>query len=133
MSRWLVLTACSSALLAAGCAPSLTPGLANGPRLGGSQVADERIGDVVSNGNDACGPFAEGSVLRNKVPECPTVERSASATALDFTRNPDTDALVVRWLRHFYVGWPCKRVAHPGAGHTVAWVASNSSTVCNSP
>ncbi len=64
MSRWLVLTVFSIAPFAFGCASSVRPGLANAPRLGGSSTSDDRITDVVSNGDDACGLYAESGVLQ---------------------------------------------------------------------
>ena len=68
MSRWLVLAAFSMALPLVGCGSSLRAGLSNAPRLGGTTTADNRVGDAVSNGDDACGAYAENGALRNRIP-----------------------------------------------------------------
>lgn len=123
MNRWLVLTACSIPFLA-GCASSVTPGLANAPRLGGTGMADERVGDVIANGNDACDAEARGGPLRAQLPACPTVEVPAAA-AFKVTTHPSGPGLVVRWVQHFYARWPCD-VGTPAAGdiRTATWSPS---------
>ena len=109
MSRWLLLTVFSIAPLAFGCGSSVRPGLANAPRLGGAPIADVRITDVVSNGDDACGRYAEEGVLRNRIPPC----RSRAAThpvagyAVPTATGGESHGLVQPWVDHFYVGWPC--------------------------
>ena len=70
MSRWLVLAVLSTASPLLGCGSSVRAGLSNAPRLGGTPTADNRVSDVVSNGDDACGAYAENGVLRNRVPPC---------------------------------------------------------------
>lgn len=131
MARWPVLTACALGCLAAGCTPSFTPGFANAPRLGGSAIADEHVRDVVSNGDDACRLGSEGTALRNKVPPCPTVEATTYAHLAHVSRDPENDAIVVRWLRHFYVGWPCKTGStRTGDVEAVAWMTPSSTTTC---
>ena len=108
MSRWHLLTACSIASMLLGCASSFTPGLASVPQLGGSPVAEGgRPPDVVANGNDACRAGGGGSVLRGKLPPCPTVERSAFAPVVIVIHDPTADALVSSWVEHFYMDWPC--------------------------
>jgi len=116
MSRWLVLTVLSAALPLFGCASSVRPGLSNAPRLGGTPTADNRIGDVVSNGDDACGVYAEHGVLPNRIPPCQS--RSAanpppgSEPLLPASVAPPSP-LVEPWLDHFYIGWPCPAPASP--------------------
>jgi hypothetical protein len=129
MSRWHLLTACTIASLLLGCGPALTVGLANGPRLGGSAVADSRVTDAVANGNDACGPVGQGSALRNKVPGCPTIERPALVPATIVVHDPTADALVTRWVRHFYVDWPCHG-ARPGDAETLALLSPSPMPSC---
>ena len=88
MLRWLVLAVFSMAPLGLGCGSSLRAGLSNAPNLGGSPVADGRangvvsngINDVIANGDDACGRYAEHGVLRNQLPPCPTWTPAHSAT-----------------------------------------------------
>lgn len=128
MSRWLVLTACSIASLTLGCGSVFTAGLANGPQLGGTRVADARVGDVVANGNDACrsGGTAEGSALRGKLPPCPTVEKTRAVPVQLTIHDPRSDVVVSDWVRHFYVDWPCQG-ARADQRHGIT-VASNTLT-----
>jgi hypothetical protein len=129
MSRWPLVTGLCFAPCIFGCATSIQPGLANGPRLGGSQVADERIHDVVSNGGDSCGRYAEQSPLRGRVPPCPTVSPPATASTFAPVTIP-SGSLVVPWLDHFYYGWPCPRASSARAARatrearTTGWVAT---------
>ncbi|MBV9950279.1 MAG: hypothetical protein JOZ69_25795 [Myxococcales bacterium] len=109
MSRWLVLTV--SSMVLGGCAPSIQGGLANAPRLGGTGLADERVSDVISNGGDACGRYAEQGPLRYQVPACPGAPRQggvASSTWPVPARRAPGNALVVPWLVHYYVQPSCK-------------------------
>ncbi|MGH7295845.1 MAG: hypothetical protein ACRELB_12960, partial [Polyangiaceae bacterium] len=129
MCRWLVLTVFSVAPLLAGCGPTLTAGLANGPRLGGSAVADSRVTDAVANGSDACRPVGEGSALRGKLPACPTIERPPLVPLTIVVHDPGADALVIRWLRHFYVDWPCQG-ARPEGSVALAFAAPASTSGC---
>jgi hypothetical protein len=124
-----MLTACSIPLLV-GCAPSVTPGLANAPRLGGSAIADERVSDVVSNGTDACGGNAERGPLRNQVPVCPTVERAPAVTAFTVPGRSTGGGLVVPWLQHFWVGWPCESEGGATEVRTIAWSSSAQPLAC---
>jgi hypothetical protein len=109
MSRWLVLAVVSTALPLVGCGTSVRAGLSNAPRLGGTTTTDNRVSDVVSNGDDGCGVYSEHGTLRNRVPPCqsagPTFPLSVSQVP------PPSEApsggLVQPWLDHFYVGWPC--------------------------
>jgi len=117
MSRWLVLAVFSMAPLAFGCGSSLRAGLSNVPNLGGSPIAEGRangvvsngINDVVANGDDACGRYAEHGVLRYQFPPCPTrapvhpVASVSPAPAVDDASR----GLVQPWVNHFYTGWPC--------------------------
>jgi hypothetical protein len=117
MSRWLVLAVFSMAPLAFGCGSSLRAGLSNAPNLGGSPIAEGRangvvsngINDVVANGDDACGRYAEHGVLRNQFPPCPTwapVHPVAVAPPAPSAGDPSR-GLVQPWVNHFYTGWPC--------------------------
>jgi len=113
-----------------GCAPSLHPGLANAPRLGGTGLADERIGDVVSNGGDSCGRYAERGPLQGRIPPCPSVSPARAAL---FEPAGVNDALVVPWLKHFYYGWPCPH-ATPSETRTEAWVSlARGPSACTLP
>jgi hypothetical protein len=104
-----MLTAFSIGSTLLGCAPSLQPGLANAPRLGGTGLTDERMRDVIANGDDACSRQAEHGLLSNRIPPCPPAVGPAIGT--EFSAKAATnDSLVLPWLRHFYTGWPC---AHP--------------------
>lgn len=111
MLRWLLLAVLATALPLVGCGSSVRAGLTNAPRLGGTTTADNRVTDVVSNGDDSCGPNAEHGVLRNRVPPCQG--RGPSALSASPALMPMNEApggrLVQPWLDHFYVGWPCPR------------------------
>jgi hypothetical protein len=135
MSRWLVLTVFSMAPLAMGCGSSMRAGLSNAPNLGGSPIAEGRandvvatgVTDVVSNGDEACGRYAEHGVLRNQIPPCPTYTPAHPVATFTPTASTDGAArgLVQPWLNHFYVGWPCPESV--SATHKVhAWAAIDS-------
>lgn len=112
MSRWLVLTVFSMLPLIGGCGTAVRPGLANAPRLGGTATADDRITDVVSNGGDACGLYAEHGVLRNQVPACVSwaAPPHAPASYAPPSATIETNGgLVEPWVNHLYAGWPCPR------------------------
>jgi hypothetical protein len=134
MSRWLVLTVPSIALLA-GCAPPVEFGLANGPRLGGNVLADEPVHDVISDGSDACGRFAEYGPLRGRMLACATVAHPVvGATLLPVAAGGKGEGLVVPWLKHFYVGWPCPHPAASPPVKTLAWTTSSSAPLaCTRP
>ncbi len=109
MLRWLVLAVFSIAPLTIGCGSSVRAGLANAPRLGGTATADDRVADVVSNGDDACGLSSESGVMRNRIPPCPrptSVHNVAVSVGRPSSGEPN-GGLVEPWLNHFYVGWPC--------------------------
>jgi hypothetical protein len=122
MPRWLVLAAFSIAPLALGCgsslhdAAALQVGLANAPNLGGSPAAEGRangtvaggVTDVVANGNDSCGRYAEHGVLRNQFPPCPSwLPPHPAATVAPPVHEEVSRGLVQPWVNHFYTGWPC--------------------------
>jgi hypothetical protein len=134
MSRWPVLTVLSIALLG-GCAQSVEVGLANGPRLGGSNLADEHAHDVISNGGDSCGRFAEYGPLRGRVPACATVTHAvAGSTLLPAAAGGKGDGVAVPWLKHFYVGWPCPHPAAAPHVKTLAWATgAPGPAVCTTP
>jgi hypothetical protein len=128
MPRWLVLTVVSFLGCAAPSAGALRPGLANAPRLGGTGVADERLSDVVSNGDDACGLRAEHGPLRNRIPACTVVTVPAPGpSAFRPSAGRAQPGLVVPWVQHFYVGWPCARPTTGGAS-TLALATTSTST-----
>ena len=109
MSRWL-LVAVLSVVPSLGCGSTVGAGLANAPRLGGTPTADNRVNDVIANGDDACGVSTEsGSVLRNRVPPCTSwAPREVNASYLASPpAGQSSVGLVQPWLNHFYVGWPC--------------------------
>jgi hypothetical protein len=107
MSRWL-LVAVFSLAPALGCGSTVGAGLANAPRLGGATTVDNRVNDVIANGDDACGVSTEsGSVLRNRVPPCASwAPREVNASVVP-PESQSSVGLVQPWLNHFYVGWPC--------------------------
>jgi hypothetical protein len=109
MSRWLLFTVFSM-LPALGCASSpvaVGAGLANAPRLGGTPTVDDRVADVVSNGNDACGVTGgEAGPLPNRIPPCVSWTPGLPLAAV-VAPPPPPSGLVEPWLNHFYVGWPC--------------------------
>lgn len=122
MLRWLVLAVLSTALPILGCGSSIRPGLSNAPRLGGTATTDNRINDVVSNGDDGCGVYSEHGTLRNRVPPC---QSSPSPFPLSASQVPapavaaPPGALVEPWVQHFYVGWPCP--AATSSRQTKSW------------
>ncbi len=140
MSRWLVLTVLSIAPFAFGCASSVRPGLANAPRLGGTSTADDRITDVVSNGDDACGLYAENGVLPNRIPPCASwmPSRSPASYAAPVSASPRV-TFVEPWLNHFYVGWPCPAPSSSSPTHQArltksAWTPpSTTVATCSVP
>lgn len=123
MEKWLVLTVPSMVLLV-GCTHSVEAGLANAPRLGDSAAADERPYDVISNGGDSCGRYAEHGPLRGRIPACATVAHPVVRATLLPPASGQAGGVVVPWLQHFYVGWPCLRPAAPVESKTVAWSTS---------
>ena len=135
MSRWLVLAVLSTALPVVGCGSSVRAGLANAPRLGGTSTADTRVSDVVSNGDDACGTYAEPGVLRNRVPPCESWSAARGRPGLELTLPPVGEppgALVRPWVDHFYVGWPC--LSATSSRQTKSWLpVSTDSATCSVP
>jgi hypothetical protein len=102
-----VFAAAASVLgtLALACgAPVIQPGLANAPALGGAQIVDPRVHDAIANGLDSCGRHLDPGPLRYKVPPCPSL--APSAPRVSFVP-PSDGEWEVRWLEHYYVGWPC--------------------------
>jgi hypothetical protein len=135
MSRWLVLAVLSTALSVLGCGSSLRAGLSNAPRLGGTPTTDNRIADVVSNGDDACGAYAENGVFRNRIPPCqswaPATARAVNEVAVPAVGEPP-GSLVKPWVDHFYVGWPCP--AASSSRQTKSWSPLNTeAATCSVP
>jgi hypothetical protein len=134
MSRWLLLTAFSMACGLVGCAPSsIRPGLANVPRLGGTAADDERVRDVVANGDDSCSAHAEQGPLRYRWPPCTSSAHPIADTELLPAYIGLRESLVMPWLEHFYVGWPCPHAlsrtpartdvrTQTTAATTIAWI-----------
>jgi hypothetical protein len=134
MSRWLVLAAFSTALPLLGCGSSVRAGLSNAPRLGGTSTADNRVGDVVSNGDDACGTYAESGALRNRVPPCQSWTGAYPMTAAQVplpASGPPAGGLVQPWLNHFYVGWPCPEAT--SSRQTKSWSSGAAVATCSVP
>jgi hypothetical protein len=119
MSKWPMLAVLAIVLLA-GCAPSVEAGLANAPRLGGS--ADERVHDVISNGGDSCGRYAEYGPLRYRIPPCPVAAHPIVSAKLPapVAGSKTDDGFAAPWLQHFYVGWPCQAPVISVSDKTVA-------------
>jgi len=124
MLRWLVLAVVSTALPLFGCGSSVRAGLSNAPRLGGTATTDNRVTDVVSNGDDSCGAYTEHGTLRNRIPACPsagpTFPLSVSQVPAPARVEP-SGGLVQPWVDHFYVGWPC--LASTSSRQTKSWSA----------
>lgn len=122
MARWPVLVALSFALPGLGCAGRVVPGLANAPSIQRT-APDESVHDVIANGSDACSDLGV-SPLWSHYPPCWGEIPRAAKLPLPLTSYGATSSrsLVVPWLRHFYVGWPC---ALPSA-QTGAAIASLS-------
>jgi hypothetical protein len=135
MSRWLVLAVLSTALAGVGCGSSVRAGLANAPRLGGTSTADTRVSDVVSNGDDACGAYAEHGVLRNRIPPCESWSAARGRPDVEVTLPPVGEppgALVRPWVDHFYVGWPC--LSATSSRQTKSWLpVSADAATCSVP
>jgi hypothetical protein len=121
MSRWLLLAAWSVVPCVAGCGASVRAGLANAPKLG--STGDETVHDVVANGDDGCATSGGQGALRYRVPPCPAAARASSPAPWTPTaaQGPGEGGLVVPWLKHFYVGWPCAAATRPRAGARIAW------------
>jgi hypothetical protein len=124
MGRWLVFAACAMALGAAGCSASVVQaGLANAPRHGGTGLADERVHDVIANGDDSCDRWAEHGPLRHRVPPCPAMAHPVASTWLLPSAAGGSSSLVLPWLQHFYAGWACPEPAF-STDRTLAWAAA---------
>jgi hypothetical protein len=137
MTRWLLL-AVFSMLPVFGCASSqvgpvgVSAGLANAPRLGGTPTADNRISDVIANGNDACGVTGgEAGPLPNRIPPCVPSGAWVPGRPLAAVVSPPTPSseLVEPWLNHFYVGWPCPHASRQTKSLLPAGVAVAECTV----
>lgn len=91
-----------------GCAPTVQGGLANAPSLGGSPIAAPRVHDAIANGEDSCerGPERSPGPLRHPLLPCRRESAPASAFVLP-PATPENDG-AIRWLEHYYVGWPCR-------------------------
>ena len=123
-------------LASLGCAPTVYPGLANAPGLGGSRVVDARVHDAISNGQDSCGrrPEPDPGPLRYRQPPCrgEVVPPTTSALVPSGLRD---DAGAQRWMEHYYFGWPCRaRQQELARGEVVAWSPVLSATgLCGWP
>ena len=121
MVRWPTYFGVATLLLLGGCATRVEAGLANAPRLGATAAGEPR-GDVISNGGDSCGRYSEASPLRGRIPPCPSVTRSSSRIAPALTAPASTgEGVVVPWVQHFYVGWPCPHSGGTRNAESVAW------------
>lgn len=122
MCRWPVLVVLVVGPLLAGCSSAtVQPGLANAPRLGGTALADERVRDVIANGDDACGRHGEHGPLRGRIPPCPGASHPVATTWLAPSPASTSESLVLPWLEHFYAGWPCPRSTTTEARSIAAW------------
>jgi hypothetical protein len=143
MSRWLVLTVLLLAPAALGCgagvSASVHPGLANAAKLGSTQASDDRVTDVIANGDDGCGRTPEqagqagaSGYVGNRIPPCTTLTPTQFLTpAVSSGSSGETEDLVVQpWLNHFYVGWPCPTET---SRHARAWTASAVVATCAVP
>jgi hypothetical protein len=136
MLRWLAL-AVFSIVSTAGCGSSVQSGLANAPRLGGTPTVDNRVSDVISNGPDACGVYAEHGVLRNQVPPCPTwtpIHPLSGWAWPAASEAAPSGGLVEPWLNHFYLGWPCSPRSQASRMQSIAWSAKSPTVIaCSVP
>ncbi|MGD0526828.1 MAG: hypothetical protein ABSE49_16900 [Polyangiaceae bacterium] len=128
MSRWLCVTAFCFAPWIVGCGASspLQPGLANAPRLGGTGLADERVSDVISNGNDSCARSTGPGPLRGRIPPCPTTHPTRWGNVAPSSATGASESLVIPWVEHFYSGWPCPHATSSAVASTKtppAWLA----------
>ena len=121
-------------LLLEGCAGRIEPGLANAPHLGAG-VGGEPRSDVISNGGDSCGRYSESSPLRGRIPPCASATYASTRTAPAFTAPVSTGGgVVVPWVQHFYVGWPCARGGGSHEAQSVAWGGARSDAfACPAP
>jgi hypothetical protein len=105
----LAITAFALWLASLGCVPTVHPGLANAPGLGGTRIVDARVHDVIANGQDSCGRRLEPDPgpLRYRLPPCRHEVVPGPSTALVPPGAPD-DSGGLRWMTHYYFGWPCK-------------------------
>jgi hypothetical protein len=124
-----------SLLLGCASTPVVTPGLASAPPLGGTGLADERPHDVVANGHESCEAVTGRSPLRGHLPPCPNATHPIVSVSLP----PEPiegahESLVLPWLEHFYVGWPCPHPAPASETKAIAWSpAPPAPSSCASP
>jgi hypothetical protein len=92
-----------------GCAPAVQPGLTNAPALDGSRVVDPRVHDVIANGEDSCGRrlAPDPGPLRYRFLPCRRESSPTTSTAIVPSGAHDGGG-GVRWMEHYYFGWPCK-------------------------
>jgi hypothetical protein len=101
--------------------PAVRPGLANAPALGTQSGQADAPHDVIANAEESCGRALDPGPLRGRILPCPRVASTAPAPV----RPPPTDAdLVMPWVDHFYLGFPCRRMS--------TWVAEEM-VVARSP
>ena len=135
MRRAMTAGACGLWLAALGCAPTAQSGLANTPALGGTRIVDARVHDVIANGPDSCGRRLEphAGPLRYRRPPC----RHESVPGMAPSLVPSVaheDAAGLRWMEHYYFGWPCAaRHEAPAGAELLAWSQPPGARVCGSP
>lgn len=106
--------------IAALCACTVQPGLANAPQLGGTPVTDPRVHDAIANGPDSCGRRLDPGPLRYRVIPCP---RLSAPTARPAPTASFDDTAIMQWLKHYHAHWPC-------AGDADTPLALASGTAC---
>ena len=113
MSRWPLL-AVFSILPALGCATAspVRAGLANAPALGTPPSSDERVRDVVANGDDGCEASGQ-SPLWAHTPPCNGSWSPGQPLAREVRPSvpAPSPGLADPWVNHFYFGWPCPPAA----------------------
>lgn len=126
----------STLWFALGCVPAVQPGLANAPALGGSPLVDPRVHDAIANGEDSCGRRLEPDTgpLRYRLPPCRRESAPKTGTAIVPSGTRDGGE-GLRWMEHYYFGWPCKAKQEAVVGGTtLAWSPALSiPTGCDSP
>ena len=103
MSRWPVLVFVGGLCACGGVRAEA--GLANAPRLGGAT------------------PEESHDVVVKMPPNTPSSHSVASGWLLPGASGLEGQSLVVPWLEHFYVGWPCSHVERRPAPVTAQPIA----------
>jgi hypothetical protein len=105
MPRPLAVVGMLLTLAPLACTTVVRPGLANAPALSGTPV-DARVHDAIANGGDSCERRLGSGPLRNEIPPCASEGRPAGDPPIAI-QPPSTRGIVVPWVQHYYINWPC--------------------------